>query len=141
MAQNKPPSGAEINQPFIVAVIAPIRPGASENWRRYLQELTDSRRADYEASRRRWGITGERAWLIETATGVVAIMAVTTTQPEHVVERLVAGDLPLERRFREQLLAAQGVDLTHLSTQPLVELVFDWFGLTEADLEGGEDEM
>lgn len=140
MAQNKPPSGAAINQPFIVAVVAPIRPGASERWRRYLQELMDSRRADCEASRRNWGITREQVWLIETIKGVVAIVAMTTTEPEQALERMAAGDLPFEYRFREQLLAVQGLNLTKLSVQPLAELVFDWSEPTEANLEGGEDE-
>jgi hypothetical protein len=138
MAQNETLSGAEINQRSTVALIAPICPGASEGWRRYLQELTDSRRTDYEALCRRWGITRERAWLIETIKGAVAIMAVTTTQPEQVLERLAAGDLPFEPRLREQLLAAQGVDWTNLSTQPLVEWVFDGLEPTEPDAEGGE---
>jgi hypothetical protein len=66
------------------------------------------------------------------------IMAVTTTQPEQVVERMVTGDLPLEHRFREQLLAAQGFDLTNLSTQPFAELVFDWSGPLASNAEGGD---
>ena len=140
MAQNKMFSSIATSKPFTVAMIAPIRPGASEGWRRHLQELTGSRRAEYEVSRRHWGITRERAWIIETLTGAVAIIAVTTTQPEQVVGQLVTCELPFERRFREQLLAAQGFDLTGLSTQPLVELVLDWLGPTASDLEGGENE-
>ena len=140
MAQNKMFSDTAMPKPFTVAVIAPIRPGAAEGWRRHLQELMDSRRAEYEASRRHWGITREQAWIIETLTGAVAIIAVTTTQPEQVVGQLATCEMPFERRFREQLLAVQGFDVTSLSTQPLVELVLDWFGPTEPDFEGGEDE-
>jgi hypothetical protein len=52
----------------------------------------------------------------------------------------VKGDLPFERQFREQLLLAQGFDLTNLSVEAPVELVLDWFGPTTLEAEGGGNE-
>jgi hypothetical protein len=137
MAQNKSFSNQLIGSPFTLMVITPVRLGASEAWRRYLQELTTSRRHDLEAACQRWGIIREQVWLIETLKGTVTIILVVTNKPEIVVERLVAGELPFERQFREQLLIAQGVDLTNLSPPAPVELVLDWFGPTESQAEGG----
>jgi hypothetical protein len=132
MAQNKMFSNKMAAQtPFTVTIIAPIRPGASEAWRRYLQELTGSRRDEYEASCQRWGITREQIWITETLKGTVTIIAVVTTEPELVVEQLANCDLPFERQFREQLLLAQGFDLTNLSVEAPVELVLDWLGPTD----------
>jgi hypothetical protein len=46
-----------------VAFVSSILPGKQEEWRRFCQVLQGSRRAEYEESRRRLGITRELAWL------------------------------------------------------------------------------
>lgn len=140
MAQNKIFSNKIARTPFTLTLIAPIRPGASEAWRRYLQELTGSRRAEYKASCQRWGIAREQIWIIETLKGAVTIITIAALRPELVVEQLAKGDLPFERQFREQLLLAQGVDLINLSIEAPVELLLDWPGPTDLYSEGGVDE-
>lgn len=137
MTQNKTFSNKIAQPPFTLTLIAPIRPGASEAWRRYLQELTGSRRDEYEAFCRRWGVAREQIWIIETLKGAMTIITIATSEPELVVEKLVNSDLPFERQFREQLLLAQGVDLTNLSVEAPVELLLDWFEPTDLDAEGG----
>lgn len=43
----------------VIAFAAPILPGKLEAWMRFTQEMLGARRQDYEASRRRLGITRE----------------------------------------------------------------------------------
>lgn len=140
MAQNERLANPMIDSPFTLVVIAPVRLDASEAWRRYLQELTTSRRPDLEAACQRWGIIREQVWLLETLKGALTIIAMVTNKPETVMGQLAAGELPFERQFREQLLIVQGMDLTNLSSPAPVELVLDWFGPTASQAEGGGDE-
>jgi hypothetical protein len=140
MAQNQMFSNKMTRTPFTLTIIAPIRPGASEAWRRYLQELTGSRLDEYEAFCQRWGIAKEQIWIIETLKGAVTIITVATIEPGLRVEQWVNCDLPFERQFREQLLLVQGFDLTNLSVEAPIELVLDWLGPTEPYSKGGVNE-
>ena len=54
---------------FTIVFAAPILPGQSEEWRRWLQEIMELHRPQYEESRRCLGITGERVWIAETVNG------------------------------------------------------------------------
>lgn len=109
----------------MITFIAPILPGKSEAWRRFLQEMSYSRRAEYESSRRRMGVAREWVWIVETLKGEVAIIAIEAEQPGPVIAQLTASDLPFDHWFREQLLLLQGVDLTR--PQAHTELVFEWY--------------
>jgi len=105
-----------------IALISPILPGKAEAWRRFGQEMMEARRAEYEESRRRLGITGEQAWIAETLHAAVAIITIEAHQPEQLITQLATSDLPFDRWFREQLLTLQGIDLTKV----YLDLVLDW---------------
>ena len=105
-----------------ITLITPILPGKAEAWRRFVQELMEARRAEYEESRRRLGITGEQAWIAETLHMAVAIITIDTHQPEQLISQLATSDLSFDRWLREQLLTLQGLDLTKL----VLDLVLDW---------------
>ena len=105
-----------------ITLITPILPGKAEAWRRFVQELMEVRRAEYEESRRRLGITSEQAWIAETLHVAVAIITIDARQPEQLITQLATSDLPFDRWFREQLLTLQGLDLTKL----VLDLVLDW---------------
>jgi hypothetical protein len=105
-----------------ITLITPILPGKAEAWRRFVQEILEVRRAEYEESRRRLGITGERAWIAETLHAAVAIITIDTCQPEQLITQLAASDLPFDCWLREQLLTLQGIDLTKV----VLDLVLDW---------------
>jgi hypothetical protein len=111
---------------FTIVFVAPILPGKSEEWRRFLQEMMESRRPEYEESRRRLGISQERAWIAETAHGNVAVVAVVAAQPEQVLARLATSELAVDRWYREQLLALQGFDLAKPLSRASPELVLEW---------------
>lgn len=111
---------------FTVIFAAPILPGRSEGWRRFLQEMMELRRPEYEESRRRLGVSQEWVWMVETVNGTVAVIAVVAAQPEQVLARLASSDLPFDRWCREQLLALQGFDLARLLSRASPELVLEW---------------
>lgn len=111
---------------FTVIFAAPILPGKSEVWRRFLQEIMETHRAEYEESRRRLGVSGERVWIAETVNGAVAVIAVVAARPEQVLARLASSDLPFDRWYREQLLALQGFDMARPLSRASPELVLEW---------------
>jgi hypothetical protein len=115
-----------MNGRFTIVFAAPILPGKSEEWRRWLQEIMELHRPQYEESRRRLGITGERVWIAETANGNVTIIAVVAEHPEQVLIQMATSDLPFDRWYREQLLALQGFDVAKPLTRASPELVLDW---------------
>lgn len=126
MAQNPKKELSQKSDHFAIIFAAPILPGRSEEWRRFLQEMMETRRSEYEESRRRLGISEERTWIAETVNGTVAVIAVAATQPEQVLARLATSDLAVDRWYREQLLALQGFDLTKPLGRASPELVLEW---------------
>jgi hypothetical protein len=46
-----------------------LTPGKTEEWRRWSEELLGPRRSEYEASRRRLGVSVERAYYQQTPRG------------------------------------------------------------------------
>lgn len=126
MTQNQKKNLSQENNHFAIIFAAPILPGQSEGWRRFLQEMMESHRPEYEKSRRRLGVSEERVWIAETANGNVAVVAVIAAQPEQVLARLATSELAVDRWYREQLLALQGFDLTKALSRASPELVLEW---------------
>ncbi|MCC7360317.1 MAG: hypothetical protein IT317_12610 [Anaerolineales bacterium] len=115
-----------MNSCFTIIFAAPILPGRSEAWRRWLQEILELHRPAYEASRRRLGMAGERVWIAETANGCVAIIAIAAEHPEQALLEIATSNSPFDRWYREQWLALQGLDLGKTLTGALPELVLEW---------------
>ena len=126
MTHNQKKKFGQECDPFAIIFAAPILPGQSEGWRRFLQEMIESRRPEYEESRRRLGINAERSWISETVNGTVAVVAVSTAHPQQVLVRLAASELTIDRWYQEQLLALQGFDLTKSLSRATPELLLDW---------------
>ena len=124
------------NDDFTVIWAAPILPGKSEAWRRFIQEMTGERRRDYEDACRRLEVKAVRIWLTETSKGDVGVMAVIAQEPQQIMSKLATSILPFDRWFRSQLAALQGVDISLPPQIPPSEMVLDW----QEDIvgEGGE---
>ena len=110
----------------ILRFVLPILPEKEEAWRRFYQEISGSRRREYEESRRRLGITGECVWVSQVPQGEIAIVALETEDIEHVISQLATTDLPFDRWFRQQLQVFYGLDVTQLQAAPPNELIFTW---------------
>ena len=109
-----------------VIVVAPILPGKTEAWRRFIQEMGGARYQDYEASRRRLGIQVEQAWISETQQWAIGLIAIEVDHLEQTLTVLASSEHPFDCWFREQLLVLQGLDLTRAGLTLLPDLVFVW---------------
>jgi hypothetical protein len=109
-----------------VIVIALILPEKAEAWRRFMQELSGSRRHEYEASRRRLGIRAERAWISETRQRANGIILIEADDVQAVLAALASSNHTFDCWFREQLRILQGFDLTHPNPAFLPDPIFAW---------------
>src|SRR5215470_154883 len=76
-----------------VALVLPLLPGKEEVWRRFYQELAGTRRAEYEQSRRKLGITREQAWIVQTHQGELLIACLEVEHMLEMLPRLLVSDL------------------------------------------------
>jgi hypothetical protein len=111
----------------------PIAAGKVEAWRRFCQELSGWRRSQYEASRRRLGITRERLALVESPFGASAVTTLEARDVGLALAEMVGSNLPFETWYRERLQDLHGVNLTRYEqfAQPAPpaqpqELLFEW---------------
>lgn len=108
------------------AFASPILPGKQEAWRRFLQEMLESRQGEHEQSRRLLGITRELVWLVQTQQGDAAITYLEADDPRHVLTQMAASIRPFDRWFRELLLEFHGLDLAQAPLRLLAEQMFEW---------------
>jgi hypothetical protein len=104
----------------------PILPGKLEAWKRFSGEMAGPRRADHEASRRRLGVTKERAYLQQTPQGDMAIVYMEANDIGQVFQGLGSSQDPFDVWFREQVNDIHGFDLSQPPPGPLPEATFDW---------------
>lgn len=109
-----------------LAFVLPILPGKQEAWRRFCQELLESRYCEYEESRKHLGITREVIWLAQIAQGEMAIVYLEADHPEQVFPDLAASDLPFDGWLRQQLLELHGFDAAKRPHGLIQELIYAW---------------
>jgi hypothetical protein len=111
----------------------PIAAAKVEAWRRFCQELSGTRRAPYEASRRRLGITRERWSLMQNTYGASTVGTFEADDVGVALAGMIASVLPFESWFRERMQDLHGFGLTHYEQTALPapaphlqELLFEW---------------
>jgi hypothetical protein len=108
----------------IVAFALPILPGKSEKDRSYFQDIVEAHRSEYEASRKRAGITKEMTWLQHTPKGDLGIVYLEVENPRRMFQALATSQERFDVLFREYVMDVHGVDLTQQMPGPLSELTF-----------------
>lgn len=111
------------NGRFALILSAPILPGKTEAWRRFVQEISALRRHDYEVSRRQLGIFSEWWWLVEVKQRETAIIAVIAARPDRIWTNIAVSNWPFDIWYRQQLAHLLGV---RLPIVPTIELVWSW---------------
>ena len=102
-----------------------------EPWRRFLQELSDSRFEEYGESRRRLGISAESGWLApKPSGGGVAIVYLEADNPEWALRELVAElatpETPFDSWYGTQMHELFGCDFVRSPHLVGGELLFAW---------------
>lgn len=110
----------------VLAFALPILPGKQEGWRRFCQELLESRYREFEESQRRLGISREVMWFTQTVQGEMAIICLEGEHLECVFAYLADSALPFDSWLRQQLLDLHGFDVAKMSQGLNHELIFAW---------------
>jgi hypothetical protein len=103
----------------------PLVPGGAETVRRMRREALGPRRSEYEESRRRLGITDERAWIQSTPAGEMVLVYVEAEDPQRALRGMAESQEPFDAWFRQYIREAHGVDITKEQAPP-PESAFEW---------------
>ena len=109
-----------------IAFAIPIALDKTELFRSAYGRFVRDRRAEFEESRSRLGITSERGFLQHTPTGNVAIVVFEVVDPARMLAGTATSSEPIDVEFRRYLLEAFGLDLARGTVPALPEEVFCW---------------
>ena len=104
----------------------PILPGKTQQWKQFSQEMAGPRRSEYEASRKRLGVTREVAYLQQTPQGDLAVVYIEARDISRVFEGFGRSQEPFDIWFRQQAKEIHGLDLSQPLPGPLPEAIVDW---------------
>jgi Family of unknown function (DUF6176) len=104
----------------------PILPGKTEQWKHFSQEMVGPRHSEYEASRKRLGISREAAYLQQTPQGDMAVVYFEVQDIASVFEGFGRSQEPFDVWFREQVKEIHGLDFSAPLPGPLPEAIVDW---------------
>ncbi len=110
-----------------IAFSIPILAGKTEAFRAAQRRFVVDRRTEFEASRRRLGVTAERGFFQRTPNGDLAIVVFDVIDPARMLAGTASSTEPLDADFRRYLLDVFGLDLTQAPAVQLSEQVFDWY--------------
>jgi hypothetical protein len=118
-------SGQEVSMPTI-AFCVPISSGKTDVFRAAQRRFVVERRPEFQASRRRLGITAERGYLQQSPAGDLAVVVIDVADPLRFFTGAATSTEPLDVDFRSYLSSVFGLDLTRGPAAPPSEQVFDW---------------
>ncbi len=104
----------------------PILPGKTEQWKHFCQEMAGPRRSEYEASRKRLGMTREVAYLQQIPQGDLAVVYIEAQDIQRVFQGFATSKDPFDVWFVQQVKEIHGVDFTQPPAGPLPEAIVDW---------------
>jgi hypothetical protein len=97
---------------YRIATPYPTAPGKTESDIRRVAAYVSAHPDEYRESRRRMGVTMERAYLQETPMGLATIAYIEGEgEPGDAIRAMAQSSLELDRRFVELIAEVHGVDL------------------------------
>lgn len=97
-----------------ICLVLPILPGKTEDARDFQRELDTDRKADYDRSERRIGITRE-VWYIAALPGGDHLVAYMESQDfSQALQQFVASQDAFDQWFKSRLADVTGLDMNNL---------------------------
>jgi hypothetical protein len=106
----------------LIAIVIPILPGKTPEWRTFMEEVNGPRRQEFNESRKSAGLH-ERTFLQQTPMGDFVIVTLEGDDPGRSFGQLMSGTDEFSKWFGEHAMAVHG-DLSPASLSP-AELVVD----------------
>ena len=106
------------------AMAVPIPPGKVEQWKKFANQLTTTRKADFTASRKKLGVR-ERTFLQHSPMGDMVIVTLEGQNPQKAFQDFAKGNDEFTKWFVSEVKSVHGFDLTQPPPGPLPELIVD----------------
>ena len=94
----------------MLAMAFPIPAGKTEQWKKFISELTGARKAEFAASRRSLGVR-ERTFLQHTPQGDLVLVTLEGDHPETAFAEFGKRTDPFTMWFKQQVSEIHGMDL------------------------------
>ncbi len=107
-------------------IVCLLRPGTQERWRRLCQEVTGSRREQFEASCQQAGITQVQVWQVQLLHDELLLITLHTQEPQQTLKALAASAHPFGRWLREQLQGLLRWNVQEVLPDAPYDLIFTW---------------
>jgi hypothetical protein len=108
-----------------LAIAMPIAAGQTQAWKDALADLTGARYDEYDASRRRWGITSQTTFLQRTPMGDFAVIHLTGADVGKSLHAMSESQDPWDIGWRKLTRSLHGVDFARgESVRPKVEKLY-----------------
>lgn len=106
----------------VTTFAVPVLAGRTEAWKNAVAEMKGPRKADYEESRRRMGVTREVVSLQSTPQGDVIVVFLEASDPGGVVAKYLSSDAPFDKWFAETILSGvHGISAAPPANQTFVD--------------------
>ena len=96
-----------------VCVVFPLLPGKTEDARAFQRELDTARKADYDRSERRIGITKEYWFVASVPGGDQLVVYMESADFGRALQMFVASQDAFDLWFKRRLAEVSGVDLNN----------------------------
>ena len=108
----------------MLAMAFPIPAGKTEQWKKFVSELTGVRKAEFAASRRSLGVR-ERTFLQHTPQGDLVLVTLEGDHPETAFAEFGKRTDPFTVWFKQQVSEIHGMDLGAPPPGPMPQQVID----------------
>jgi hypothetical protein len=106
-----------------ICLVVPVQPAKSDDAREFMDELEQSRMAEYAASEERIGITKEVWFLAGTPGGDTLVAYIETDDFAEALTRFSGSQDDFDLWFKQRLADSTGVDLNNPPEMTLPELL------------------
>jgi len=108
----------------LVAFSAPILPGQTEQWKKFISEIQGARKKDFSESRKKFDVH-ERTFLQQTPHGDVVIVTLEGEDPVGGFIKFAQSENEFTKWFVNEVRKAHGFDLKDMAKMPMPELTLD----------------
>jgi len=109
----------------LYAFTAPIQPGKTEEYRKFVAELSGARKTDYESSRKNAGFHRESIFLQKTPLGDMVVIVQEADSEQAALDSLKSMKDPYSIWFFQKFKDLHGIDIVG-SGMPSNELLLDY---------------
>jgi hypothetical protein len=110
----------------MAGIAVPLVPDKLNDWKSWVDEMTESRKEEFEDFNQRMGLTAHRVWLMQTPQGPLAVVLHDGPGATSLLEKVATSDHPFDTWFRENISEFHGIDFSQPLPGPPPEAVMDW---------------